>query len=108
MHCLRESVSAPSPGVYGFKISPLNTLGFMYKDLFTYNFYPALYENISATSKKFYFMLCGCASNADTGGFGPAFIVPHIIAHYVVCRITSGLPFFTVGDKIICKILMDK
>lgn len=76
--------------------------------LFRHNFYPALCENSSVSSKKFYSLLRGCVSNADTEGFGSAFIMPCTIAHYVVCRIISGLPFFTVGDKIVFKILMGK
>lgn len=59
-------------------------------------------------AKKLYFSLWGCARNVNTGGFGSAFLVSHTIARYVGYRIISGLPFFTVRDKIVCKILMGK
>lgn len=67
--------------------------------LVSHNFNPAFYEYFNVSTKKFWFLLCGSASNVNTGGFGSDFIVSHTIAHYVFYRNILGLPFFTVGDK---------
>lgn len=76
--------------------------------LVSHNFSLALYENFNVSTQILWFSLCGSAGNINTGGFGSAFIVSHTIACYVVYRNISGLPFFTVGDKIVCKIMMGK
>lgn len=78
--------------------------------LVSYNFNPPLHENVNVNTEKFWFSLCGSASDVNNRGFGSAIIVFHTIAHYVVYRNISGLPemaVFTVEDKV-CKIMMEK